>query len=96
MVFKGSRYTNTDVITPPRYDGTAPRVLAEREFPVTTGVLTHIVVDGERLDQLAAQFYSDATKYWQILDANLGVLNPFELLVPGGAIQIPQNRLVRS
>jgi nucleoid-associated protein YgaU len=95
MVFKGSRYAALDVIQPVRADGKSPRVLAERPIPLTPGVLVHTVTEGERLDQLASQFYSDPTKYWLILDANLDQLNPFELLQAGGAVQIPRNRIVR-
>ncbi len=95
MVFKGSRYASVDVIQPVRADGKSPRVLAERPTPATPGVLAHTITEGERLDQLASQFYSEPTKYWIILDANLAELNPFDLLQPGRAIQIPRNRIVR-
>jgi len=96
MIFKGSRYTTTPVVTPPTPEGATPRGLAARvPFPAP-GVLTHVVSEGERLDQLAMQFYGDPTKGWLILDANADVLSPFDLLVPGRVIRIPQNRLVRS
>jgi nucleoid-associated protein YgaU len=94
MIYEGSRYVRTQVITPVNSTGTAPRVLDKRAIPETPGVITYIVVEGERLDQLAARFYGDATKYWLILDANPDCLNPFELLRPGQQIRIPQNRVV--
>ena len=59
------------------------------------GQLQHVVSEGERLDQLANTFYGEPTKYWLILDANLDVLNPFELLEAGMPIHVPRNRLVR-
>ena len=70
MIFTGSRYTGVDVISPPNSAGERPRVLALRVIPRTPGELEHLVVEGARLDQLAAQLYSEPTKYWLILDAN--------------------------
>lgn len=94
MIFKGSRYTNNEVITPPGADGEDRRVIAPRAAPAAPGAFTHTVAEGERLDTLAARFYGDATRYWVILDANTEPLNPFDLLVPGLPIQIPRNRIV--
>ena len=94
MIFEGSRYLRTELISPLNSAGTAPRVLNQRAIPETPGVITYIVVEGERLDHLAARFYGDASKYWLILDANPDQLNPFELLRPGRQIRIPQNRVV--
>ncbi len=93
MVFKGSRYSKTPVIAPENAARTAPRVLAARDIPPAPGVLNYTVVESERLDQLAFRFYSDAQKYWLILDANPEILNPFELLQAGRVIRIPNNRL---
>src|SRR5262249_9610912 len=86
LVFKGSRYGNVDVISPPAPNGKSPRVLAARVVPRAPEVLRHVVADGERLDRLANQVYGEATKYWLILDANPDVLNPFELLQTGSTI----------
>lgn len=94
MVFKGSRYTRTPVITPENFEGGAPRVLAIRSIPRTPGALDYSVVEGERLDHLSYRFYTDPPKYWLILDANPQVLNPFELMQTGQRIQIPKNRIV--
>jgi nucleoid-associated protein YgaU len=94
MIFKGSRYSGTPVISPARIDGSTPQVLAQRVIPPAPGVVSYTVVEGERLDQLAYRYYSEAQKYWLLLDANPDVLDPFELLQPGRVIQIPQNRIV--
>jgi nucleoid-associated protein YgaU len=92
VVFQGSRYARTGVINPVNSEGSAPRVLDRRTIPETPGALEYVVMEGERLDHLAARFYQDASKYWLILDANPDVLNPFELLRPGSRIRIPANR----
>jgi nucleoid-associated protein YgaU len=89
MIFQGSRYAKTELM-----EGTTPQTLALRRVPETRGAIEHVVMEGERLDHLAARFYGDAKKYWLILDANPGELNPFELLQPGRRIRIPQNRIV--
>jgi nucleoid-associated protein YgaU len=94
MIFKGSRYTRTEVVTPPNAQGRAPRVLAQRAVPKTPGVVEHVVVEGERLDHIAQRYYGDAKKYWLILDANPEKLDPFDLLQPGRRLKIPQNRIV--
>jgi nucleoid-associated protein YgaU len=96
MVFKGSRYSSIEVIQPLAADGKSRRVLAPRPILPVRGVLEHVVCEGQRLDQLATNFYSESTKYWLILEANLDVLNPFELLQVGETIDIPQNRIVRT
>jgi nucleoid-associated protein YgaU len=96
MIFQGSRYTNIALIQPMAADGKSRRVLATREIARPLVAFHHVVSEGERLDQLATNFYSEATKYWLILDANSDVLNPFELLQAGRSIAIPKNRIVRS
>lgn len=46
----------------------------ERRFlpPVGTGtpVMEHLVVQGDRLDNLAARYLGDPTQFWRIADAN--------------------------
>jgi hypothetical protein len=94
MLYQGSRYAGTEVVEPVNSEGEHLRVLALRRIPEAPAVLEHVVMEGERLDQLASRFYSDAKKSWLILDANPQVLNPFELLRPGRRIQVPRNRVV--
>ncbi len=94
MVYKGSRYSKSNVIAPVNSAGQSPRVLAAREIPQTRGVVEHVVVAGERLDHIAQRYYSDPKKSWLILDANPDVLNPLDLLQPGRRLNIPQNRIV--
>jgi len=94
MIFKGSRYTKIEVITPTNSGGASPRVLALRPTDVAPGAVEHVVAEGERLDQLANRYFGEPKKYWLILDANPEVLNPLELLVVGRRIKIPRNRIV--
>jgi nucleoid-associated protein YgaU len=94
MVFKGSRYSKTEVVTPENSRGRRPRVLAMRIVPDAPGVVLHTVTDGERLDQIAQRYYNDAKKYWLILDANPEVLHPLDVLRTGQRIRIPRNRVI--
>jgi nucleoid-associated protein YgaU len=93
MIFKGSRYSKTEVIQPTNAQGKSPRVLGIREIPETPSVFQHTVMNGERLDQMAQRYYNDSRKYWVILDANLDVMNPFELLRAGRKLGVPRNRV---
>jgi nucleoid-associated protein YgaU len=92
MIFPGSRYTATEVVELTGPDGVTRRSLAARRIPPAPGVLEYVVLDGERLDTLAARFYGDPRKYWLILDANPGEPDPLRLLRPGRRIQIPRDR----
>ncbi|MFN2466995.1 MAG: LysM domain-containing protein [Gaiellaceae bacterium] len=72
-----------------------PRVLAyvRRRFvqgaPSTATLVSHTVVQGDRLDHLAARYLGDPTQFWRICDAN-GVLRPEELVEePGRRVDIP-------
>jgi nucleoid-associated protein YgaU len=94
MIFTGSRYGAADVVEAVGPDGRTTRALATHVLEPAPGVLSYTVLEGERFDTLAARFYGEPTKYWLILDANPETLNPFDLLSPGAAIQIPKNRVV--
>lgn len=94
MVFKGSRYSATEIVEVTGPDGRVARTLTTRVIVHDASALEHTVSDGERLDTLANRFYGEATRYWLILDANPDTLNPFELLEPGRPIHVPRNRLV--
>ncbi len=53
-----------------------------------TTVVEHTIVAGERLDNIAARYIGDPTKFWMICDAN-GVMRPDELTdKPGRRIRI--------
>src|SRR5215207_11227534 len=47
----------------------------------------HRVLEGERLDTIAAQHLGDPELFWQICDANRAI-RPSELLEPGRALRI--------
>jgi hypothetical protein len=58
----------------------------------STTLVSHALVQGERLDHLAARYLGDPTQFWRICDAN-GVLRPEELVEePDRRIDIPLPR----
>ena len=86
-----SRYTATEVVTATDDDGTERRYLRRRFIPATdnqTVIAEHLVVAGDRLDNLAQQYYGDPLLSWRIADANRAQ-NPGELAdVPGRVLHI--------
>ncbi len=51
-------------------------------------LLTHTVVEGERLDNVTARYLGDPELYWRLCDAN-GAIRPDELTeTPGQGIRI--------
>jgi len=47
----------------------------------------HLVVQGERLDQLAARYLGDPEQFWRLCDAN-GAVKPTELETVGRRLRI--------
>jgi nucleoid-associated protein YgaU len=81
-----SRYYGATVETYTRPDGAQIVYLARRIIPqpsVYTSVQGYVVVDGDRLDNLAAKFLGDPALYWMICDAN-GTTDPDSLTAQTG------------
>jgi nucleoid-associated protein YgaU len=76
-----SRYYGFAVEFFARADGTQVAYLQRRILPqpdIYTSVQNYVVVEGDRLDNLAAKFLGDPLLFWMICDAN-GVSDPDEL-----------------
>ena len=76
-----SRYFATEITQYDPGDGN-PLPYLRRRFPPQpedlTQVREHVVVDGDRLDLLAARYLGDPEQFWRIADANRA-LRPDEL-----------------
>ena len=87
-----SRYYGTPVEYYTRPDGVQVAYLQRRIIPqpdIYTSLLNYVVVDGDRLDNLAYKYLGDPLLYWTICDAN-GATDPDELTAQvGKTIQIP-------
>ena len=87
-----SRYYGAGVKYFTRPDGVQVAYLQRRIIPqpgIYTSLQNYVVVDGDRLDNLAAKYLGDPLLYWTICDAN-GATDPDELTAQvGRSIQIP-------
>ncbi len=90
-----SRYHGIEIATLER-EGGEPIAYLKRRFvppPERFSVLQeHTVVEGDRVDNLAAQYLGDPELYWRLCDAN-GVMQPDELTEYSGdkvAITLPE------
>lgn len=98
-----SRYYGAQIEQRIQPDGTSVKYLARRILPqpgIYSSVQDYTVIDGDRLDNLAARFLGDPLLYWMICDANgttdpdtltsrsqVGrtILIPLASSIPGGA-----------
>ncbi|MGH7597040.1 MAG: LysM peptidoglycan-binding domain-containing protein [bacterium] len=80
MFIKGSRYRRLAESTPVDAAGERSRSKDLRLISSTPGRFLHTVHEGDRLDLLAFKYYGDATKWWQICDANPQQAFPVALL----------------
>jgi nucleoid-associated protein YgaU len=88
MFFKGSRYENVSDLT---YRDPAGRVISYksiRYISPTAATTGYRLVQGDRLDLIAQNFYRDPERFWRICDANRATW-PDDLLVPGATLGIP-------
>jgi len=87
-----SRYYGFAVKTFTRADGLQVAYLQRRIIPqpgIYVALQDYVVVDGDRLDNLAAQYLGDPILCWMICDAN-GATDPDELTAQvGRTIKIP-------
>lgn len=88
MFFKGSRYEKLPTATYTDASGRTIAYVTTRYIPPTTAFIGHSVVDGERLDLIAYQYFRDSERFWRICDANLATW-PDDLLVIGAVLAIP-------
>src|SRR5262245_808884 len=80
MFIRGSRYRTVEESSPLDAAGRRLRGKNLRLIPPTTGSFQHTVHESDRIDLLAFKYYGDATKWWQIADANPQAALPTDLL----------------
>jgi hypothetical protein len=82
-----SRYASVAIAKVQAPDGTVRVHLRRRFVPAPERFATlreHVVVHGERLDQIAARDLGDPELWWRLADAN-GAVRPDELVREAGA-----------
>jgi nucleoid-associated protein YgaU len=88
MFSSTSRYANVADATYKDANGRQFFYKLLRLTPAAPTLLVHTVVQEDRLDLLAATFYTDPEQFWRICDANLA-MRPDDLLQVGLILQIP-------
>lgn len=84
---QNSRYYGIPTQSVTTEDGRTVSCLTRRVVPQPSAFATLQLItlrDGDRLDQLAAQYLGDPLLFWRLCDAN-GVLRPDELTETAGA-----------
>jgi nucleoid-associated protein YgaU len=86
-----SRYANIEIAQFDLGQGRAVNYLRRRFVPQPdrfVPLLDHVVVDGDRLDNITARYLGDPEQFWRIADAN-GAMRPDELTeTPGRRLRI--------
>lgn len=86
-----SRYRTTDTATLVDAAGETIVYLRRRFVPPPdrfTLLQEYVVIDGDRVDNLAARFFDDPELWWRLCDAN-GAMRPDELTeTPGRTLRI--------
>lgn len=89
MIFEGSRYEHSDVVTLLAADGQPHQtVLTEGQQTAPMSFSYYTVKDGDRIDLLADRFLGDAELWWLIADANPQHMF-FDYLPNGMTLRIP-------
>ena len=81
-----SRYADQETAEWKRSDGQTVLYIKRRFVPAPGNFSTlheHRVEENDRLDNIAAKYYSDPELYWRLSDAN-GAMNPRELISKTG------------
>lgn len=86
-----SRYYGISTATITDANGEQTIYLRRRFLPLPSRfalLQNHIVTEGERLDQIAAQHLGDPEAWWRIADANSAMRPEFLTETPGRSIRI--------
>jgi len=81
-----SRYAGSETAEWTRADGQSVRYVKRRFIPPAENFATlqeHRLVEHDRLDNIASQYFSDPQLYWRICDAN-GAMNPADMTAQTG------------
>lgn len=85
-----SRYHGIEIATLETSEGKTVAYVCRRFCPLPerfTLLREHVVVQGDRLDNIAANYLSDPEQFWRICDAN-GAMRPEDLIEIGRRLRI--------
>jgi hypothetical protein len=90
-IFKGSRYYYSEIEYLSLNENEASNPVVWYQFP-SGGLSTftiHVVVEGERLDEISYKYYERPSFWWKILESNPHVTDIMN--IPAGTIlRVPQ------
>jgi hypothetical protein len=89
MLFSDSRYADGIIFTAQDARKDKHFLSIFRQFPVaTTKFYYYTWVEGDRIDILAQNVLGSAESWWQIMDFNPEIIDPFDIKV-GATIRVP-------
>ena len=88
MILPNSRYADSTVATVVKGSGDVAVIVPSAQRAYSFGYANHQVGVGERIDTIAYQYFTDATLWWKIADANPEILFWDDLAV-GTIIRVP-------
>ena len=89
MIFLDSRYVDGPLYKAKNARTNKYDITVLREFPAyQVSFFTYPGVETDRLDVLALKYLGSSELWWQILDINPEILDPFDI-TPGTSIRIP-------
>ena len=90
MIFSNSRYAEGTVFK--AYDSRNGKygVSVTRQFPEDSSTFFYYIwSERDRIDSVSYRFFGDSSMWWQIMDINPEVQNPFDIPV-GAVLRIPR------
>ena len=87
-IIAGSRYADSKVATVVKGGKDVSVIVPGMQKPFSFNYTSYQVVEGDRIDNIAYQYYGDPLLWWRIGDANPQVLF-WDSLTPGIILRIP-------
>lgn len=88
MILPNSRYADSATATVSKDGAGVAVIVPSAAKSYSFGYANHQVAVGERIDTIAYQYYTDATMWWKIADANPELLW-FDDIAVGTIIRVP-------
>lgn len=89
MISANSRYANSTVVTVEKDGGNVGAIVPSAALSYSFQYVSHLVIQGDRIDALSSQFYGDPTLWWKIAQANPEIMY-WDNLVVGTILRVPQ------
>lgn len=83
-----SRYANSTVVTVTQNGQDRNVIVPSAQRALSFNYISHLMSANDRIDSLAFQYYNDATRWWQIADANPEILD-FSNVPIGTILRVP-------